>query len=321
MKAVVIKEAGGPEKLVYQDVPTPKVKPGWSLVKVMGFGINHSEIFTRKGLSPTVKFPRILGIECVGVIADTSDAQRLPRGQKVISIMGEMGRDFDGSYAEYTLLPNEQIYPVQTDLDWATLAALPETYYTAFGSLLNLKIEAADKVLVRGGSSGVGIAFAKLLRAKFPDIYLAGTSRSAAKKAQLVKAGYSDLVLDQDGKLQTPAKFDKIFELIGPKTVKDSFKHLIEGGIVCSTGELGNQWYLEDFDPIMDIAPNSYLTSFYSGNVDEKKINRMLDYVVKYKVDARPERVFDLAHVADAHRYLEGQNSFGKVVVVEDEEE
>lgn len=81
------------------------------------------------------------------------------------------------------------------------------------------------------------------------------------------------------------------------------------------------QWYLEDFDPIMDIAPNSYLTSCYSGNVDEKKINRMLDYGVKYKVDARPEKVFDLAHVADAHRYLEGQNSFGKVVVVEKDKE
>ena len=60
MKAVVIHEAGGPEKLIYEEVPTPTIKPGWSLVKIKGFGINHSEIFTRKGLSPTVKFPRIL---------------------------------------------------------------------------------------------------------------------------------------------------------------------------------------------------------------------------------------------------------------------
>lgn len=159
MKAVVIKEAGGPEKLLYQEVPTPKVKPGWSLVKIKGFGINHSEIFTRKGLSPSVKFPRILGIECVGVIAETSDEKRLPIGQKIISIMGEMGRDFDGSYAEYVLLPNDQIYPITTNLDWATLAAIPETYYTAYGSMLNLKIDQTDRVLVRAGSSGVGIAF------------------------------------------------------------------------------------------------------------------------------------------------------------------
>lgn len=102
VKAIVIKESGGPEKLIYQDVPRPQLKPGWSLVKVKGFGINHSEIFTRRGLSPTVKFPRILGIECVGEIAETTDPGKLPVNQKVVSIMGEMGRDFDGSYAEYT---------------------------------------------------------------------------------------------------------------------------------------------------------------------------------------------------------------------------
>lgn len=264
MKAVIIKEAGGPEKLIYEDVPTPEVKEGWSLVKVRGFGINHSEIFTRKGLSPSVKFPRILGIECVGIISETTDEEKLPVGQKVISIMGEMGRAFDGSYAEYALLPNKQLYPIDTNLDWATLAALPETYYTAFGSMLNLKINQKDKVLVRAGTSGVGVAFVKLLKAKYPDIYVAGSSRSLKKEKQMLGVGYDEVVIDQDGKLQTDENFDKILELIGPKTIKDSFKHLIEGGIICSTGQLGNQWYLEEFDPIVDIAANSYLTSFYS---------------------------------------------------------
>ncbi|MGI6117317.1 MAG: alcohol dehydrogenase catalytic domain-containing protein [Bilifractor sp.] len=74
-----------------------------------------SEIFTRKGLSPGVHFPRILGIECTGTIAVSSDERRLPPGQKVISIMGEMGRAFDGSYAEYVLLPNKQVYPVEIE--------------------------------------------------------------------------------------------------------------------------------------------------------------------------------------------------------------
>ena len=126
LKAIVIYEAGGPEKLLYEEVPTPKVKEGWSLVRVQGFGINHSEIFTRKGQSPTVKFPRILGIECAGVIEETTDEKRLPVGTQVISIMGEMGRDFDGGYAEYALLPNQQIHPVHTDLPIEEWAALPE---------------------------------------------------------------------------------------------------------------------------------------------------------------------------------------------------
>lgn len=141
MKAVVVYEAGGPEKLIYTEVSTPKIKPGWSLVQVKGFGVNHSEIFTRQGLSPSVQFPRILGIEAVGIIAETTSPIKLPLGQTVISFMGEMGRSFDGGYAEYVLLPNDQIYPVQTTLSWEELAAVPETYYTAYGSFERLKIK------------------------------------------------------------------------------------------------------------------------------------------------------------------------------------
>lgn len=156
MKAVVVHEAGGPGKLVHQEVPLPEIREDWSLVKVMGFGINHSEIFTREGKSPSVTFPRILGIECVGIVERTSDEEKLPFGQKVVSIMGEMGRVFDGSYAEYVLLPNEQIYPVRTVLPWSQLAAIPETYFTAFGSMKNLRIQASDQILIRGATSAVG---------------------------------------------------------------------------------------------------------------------------------------------------------------------
>lgn len=319
MKAVVIKKAGGPEQLVYQDVPTPKVKDGWSLVKVKGFGINHSEIFTRKGLSPTVHFPRILGIECVGLVDQTTDPDRLPVGQKVISIMGEMGRSFDGSYAEYTLLPNSQIYPVNTDLDWATLATIPETYYTAYGSLLNLQLTATDKVMVRGGASGVGVAFYKLAHGQFPQMSITATTRHIAKVDQLSEAGYNQIVEDRDGHLQTDQKFDKVLELVGPATTKDSFKHTVTGGIVCSTGQLGNQWYLPQFDPIEDLAPNAYLTSFNSANVDGEKLNNLLHYISHYQIKVKPEKIFSLKEVPQAHEYLESKDGFGKVIVLNQE--
>ena len=156
MRAAVVFEAGGPEKLVVMEVPTPEVKPGWTLVRVRGFGINHSELFTRQGLSPSVRFPRILGIECVGEVVKTTNPVRLPQGQTVVSIMGEMGRAFDGGYAEYCLLPNEQVCPVAWDGDWATLAAIPETYYTAWLSLKNLRVESGNRLLVRGGTLAWG---------------------------------------------------------------------------------------------------------------------------------------------------------------------
>ena len=315
MKAVKIYQAGGAEQLIYQDVPTPNVKEGWSLVKIKGFGINHSEIFTREGKSPSVQFPRILGIECVGEVAQSS-TPALAVGQKVVSIMGEMGRAFDGSYAEYVLLPNEQIYPVYTDLDWTTLAAIPETYYTAFGSLQQLRIAPQDRVLVRGAGSGVGVAFAQLLKAQFSHVVLHGSTRNPAKATRLQAVGFDEVITEADGKIQTDQSYDKILELVGPATLRDSFSHINEHGIVCNTGQLGNIWYVNNFDPIIELKNNSYLTAFYSGNVSQAKLDAMFDYIRQFNVKILIERVFTLEQVPEAHRFLQSADGFGKEVVV-----
>ena len=315
MKTVKIYQAGGPEQLIYQDVPTPDIKEGWSLVKIKGCGINHSEIFTREGKSPSVRFPRILGIECVGEVTQSS-TPALAVGQKVVSIMGEMGRAFDGSYAEYVLLPNEQIYPVHTDLDWTTLAAIPETYYTAFGSLQQLRIALQDRVLVRGAGSGVGVAFAQLLKARFPHIVLHGSTRNPAKATRLQAVGFDEVITEADGKIQTDQSYDKILELVEPATLRDSFSHINEHGIVCNTGQLGNMWYVNDFDPIIELKNNSYLTAFYSGNVSQAKLDAMFDYIRQFNVKILIERVFTLEQVPEAHRFLQSADGFGKVVVM-----
>ena len=315
MKAVKIYQAGGPEQLIYQDVPTPDIKEGWSLVKIKGFGINHSEIFTREGKSPSVQFPRILGIECVGEVVQSS-TPALAVGQKVVFIMGEMGRAFDGSYAEFVLLPNEQIYPVHTDLDWKTLAAIPETYYTAFGSLQQLRIAPQDRVLVRGAGSGVGVAFAQLLKAHFPHVVLHGSTRNPAKATRLQAVGFDEVITEADGKIQTDQSYDKILELVGPATLRDSFSHINEHGIVCNTGQLGNIWCVNDFDPIIELKNNSYLTAFYSGNVSQAKLDAMFDYIRQFNVKILIERVFTLEQVPEAHRFLQSADGFGKVVVV-----
>ena len=315
MKAIVIYEPGGPDKLIYQDVPTPQVKEGWSLVKVKGFGINHSEIFTREGKSPSVQFPRILGIECVGEVAESS-TPALRVGQKVTSIMGEMGRAFDGSYAEYVLLPNAQIYPIESDRDWATLAAIPETYYTAFGSLQQLRIAPHDRVLVRAATSGVGVAFALLLKARLPHITLHGACRKLEKAERLQAVGFDAVIADSNGVLQTDESYDKILELVGPATLRDSLAHINEGGIVCQTGQLGNQWYLNDFDPIVELKHNCYLTTFHSALVSGERMAALFRDIDAHNVPIPIERRYTLEQVPDAHRFLQSADSFGKVVVV-----
>ncbi len=125
MQAVVIERAGPPEVLVLAERPVPAPAPGWVLVRVKAFGLNRSELFTRQGLSPSVKFPRILGIEAVGIVVESNGGE-FESGQKVATAMGGMGRQFDGSYAEYTCVPATQVQALDTQLPWERLGALPE---------------------------------------------------------------------------------------------------------------------------------------------------------------------------------------------------
>ena len=147
----------------------------------------------------------------------------------------------------------------------------------------------------------------------FRSIY--GSTNKKEKIEILKKQGFTDVFLDTVKELQTDLQFNKILELVGPKTIKNSIRHLKEGGIICSSGQLGEEWYLREFDPIMELKNNVYLTTFYSGNVSAEKINEMLAYIEKYKVNVSPEKVFSLEDTPKAHDYVESGNNFGKVVV------
>lgn len=318
MHAVVVSQPGGPEVLKYQDVPTPTVKPGWTRVKVRGFGVNHSEIFTRQGLSPSVKLPRILGIEAVGTIDETSDPEHFKKGQKVVSLMGGMGREFDGGYAEYVLLPNSQIYPINVDMDWAQLAAIPETFYTAFGIYQSLHLQNNDRVLIRAVTSGVGVAILKLMKASGLNLPVAGTTRANQKDRALQDLGLDQVIHTPDANQlpESSGSFDKIIDLVGPSALRDSLHHLAEFGIVSATGKLGGVWTLDDFDPVADIPNNRYLTGFSSASVDEQHVDDLFNFIVEHQVDVQPEAVFSLPDVRKAHEYLESKDSLGKVVVL-----
>ena len=150
MKAVVIREPGGPEVLAIEELPVPAPAFGWVLIRVKAFGLNRSELFTRQGHSPSFCFPRVLGIEAVGVLEDAPGGE-FKVGQTVATAMGGMGRVFDGSYAEYTAVPAKQVQVINTSLAWDIFGALPEMIQTAWGSLNNaLRLTAGQSLLIRG---------------------------------------------------------------------------------------------------------------------------------------------------------------------------
>src|ERR1700759_4861288 len=177
MRAAVCMTAGGADVLETRELPIPEVREGWSLVRVRGAGMNRSELRNRQGHSPNVRFPRVLGIECVGTVA-VSTGPGLPEGTPVAAVMGGMGREFDGGYAEYALLPNSLLMPITTTLPWEILAALPETYLTAQGALDALGA-VQGRLLIRSGSSSVGMAAASIAAGR--GIETAATTRRRDK--------------------------------------------------------------------------------------------------------------------------------------------
>ncbi|MBD1392524.1 zinc-binding alcohol dehydrogenase family protein [Mucilaginibacter glaciei] len=320
MKAAVISNPGGPENLVIEERALPVIKDGWVLVKVMAFGLNRSELMTRKGYSPNVKFPRVLGIECVGVVDNDPSGQYQP-GQKVAACMGGMGRDFDGSYAEYTLLPKELLYPFKSHLAWDQLGALPEMFETVYGSLhLALKIKSGDILLIRGGTSSIGLLAAQM--AKQSGVKVVATTRDDGRKAMLTDNGAQNVIIDS-GEIASkvrevyPTGVDKVLELIGTVTLKDSLASAAPGGSVCMTGMLAEKWSVADFAPMEFIPATVSLTVYDSGQVKAGKehFQSFINDVESGAIKLSLGKVFNLADIQAAHQLMDSNRAGGKIVV------
>jgi NADPH:quinone reductase-like Zn-dependent oxidoreductase len=320
MRAAVCVRAGGPEVLEVRELPVPAVRAGWSLVRVKGAGLNRSELRTRQGHSPNVTFPRVLGIECVGLVAASTDPT-VPEGTTVAAVMGEMGREFDGGYAEYALLPNALLMPVTTTLPWDVLAALPETYLTARGSLDALGVAPGGRLLIRGGTSSVGMAAASI--AAGHGVRTAATTRSTDKLDALTAAGVDHVLLDTGEPLAAstrsiwPGGPDYVLDLVGADTAVDSLHLVRRGGTVCVSGSLSG-WVIPNLEPIAMIPSGTKLTSFHSDDLKggTSVFQRVVDEVEAGVYRPTIDRVVGLDDIAAAHRHMENDQATGKLVVV-----
>ncbi|MBQ9647858.1 MAG: zinc-binding dehydrogenase [Oscillospiraceae bacterium] len=313
MKAVLLDKVTPAEQVALTEVDIPQVKPGWVLVKVRAFGMNHSEQILRLSEigEDYIQKPIIPGIECVGEIADASDSA-LTAGQKVIALMGGMGRSFHGSYAEYALLPAGHVFAVESELPWERLAAVPETYFTAWGSLFEgLRLQADDTLLIRGATCALGYAAIQL--AKALGCKVIATTHRGSKLPLLGEA--DEAILDGGALYQKKLGATKALDLVGPKYLRDTLFSVEQGGIVCSTGILGGVFALHQFDPIKEIPNGVYLTGFFSNYPTQRTVDDIFAFLKQHQLEPAIGACYDFDNIRDACVALDGGKVNGKIVV------
>jgi NADPH:quinone reductase-like Zn-dependent oxidoreductase len=324
MRAIVIDTFGGPDNLVYKDLPEPEPQPGHVVIQVKAFGINHAEMHMRRG--EWAEAAQVSGIECVGLVT-SSPTGEFPVGAKVAALMGGLGRTINGSYAQYPRAPASNVALIESDLPWARLAAIPETYATAWTCLYrNLEITPGQTLLIRGATSSFGQAALNL--AVNTGAHVIATTRNRERFTMLQELGAERAELEQphlSQHLTEAGHLDAVLDLVGNTTILDSLALLRRGGRACLAGWLGGLDPIPDFNPLLQMASGVHLTffgSFVFGTpgfpLSDVPLQAIAEQVAAGHLKAGPSRVFGFEEIREAHRVMEAGQAGGKMVVVVD---
>lgn len=323
MRAIVIKQHGGPEVLQIEERPDPVPQQGQILIDVKAFGLNHAEIYFRKGAWGDVA--EISGIECVGLVRFDPDG-RFAHGQKVMALVGGMGRSINGSYAEMVSVPATNVVRVNTDLTWEDLAAIPESYATAWTSLIGiLAVVRGQIVLIRGATSALGQAAVNIARHAGARVIV--TTRDASRFEILRRLGAEEVLLESPQlsaalRERYPLGINAALDIVGNTTVLDTLAAVKRGGHVCLVGFLGGGGPLT-MEPVFQMPSGVHLSTFASALVtgtsafplSEIPFQAIVDRAAEGAYQATPAHVFDFNEIQAAHRFMEAGKTTGKVVV------
>jgi NADPH:quinone reductase-like Zn-dependent oxidoreductase len=338
MRAVRIHQHGDASVLRLEDVPDPKPDRGWALVRVRACALNHLDIWIRIGLPGIqIPLPHILGSDLAGEIVDPGSADLKP-GTRILVAPGigcgrcaacSSGTDnfcrqytlvgymVDGGYAELAAVPAANLIPIPATMSFTEAAAVPLVFLTAWHMLVaRAGLRPGEDVLIQGAGSGVGsaaIQIAKLLGAR-----VIATS-GAARKLELAQQLGADHVLsyrEQDiasevRRLTGKKGVDVVFEHVGAATWDGSVASLAQGGRLVTCGATSGAKVELDIRHLF--GRQLVLAGSYMGGRGE--LHKVLQFVFDGRLKPVIDRTFPLAEAAAAHRHLESQQQFGKVLL------
>ncbi|PWT79279.1 MAG: alcohol dehydrogenase [Acidobacteria bacterium] len=321
MRAIVIDGFGGVEHLTIKEIPDPQPKPGYVVIEIKAFGINHAEMHMRRG--EWAEAAPVSGIECVGVVKSCPGGE-FKVGTKVAALMGGLGRTINGSYAEYTRARVENVASIESDLPWEELAAIPESYATAWTCLFrNLELAKRQTLVIRGGMSSFGQAAINMSVNAGADVI--ATTRKGVSSRKLESLGAKRVEVegpDLSNRIAERRQVDAVLDLVGNSTILDSLAMLRRSGRACLAGFLGGLAPLHDFNPLLQMSSGVHLSffgSFVFGTpgfpLSDVPLQAIANDVAAGRYQAKPAHVFRFEEIREAHKLMESGQADGKMVV------
>jgi NADPH:quinone reductase len=323
MRAVIYTGAGGPEVISIGEVPKPEVRPEHIRVRVHAAGLNRADLIQRRGqyTAPPGWPADIPGLEYAGEVEAVRGASRWKVGDRVMGLMG------GGAQAELATVHQEEVLPIPEGLSFAEAAAIPEVFLTAYDALVTRgRLEAGERVLIHAVGSGVGTAAAQI--AKHLGATVLGTSRSADKLARATVYGL-DVGIDTSRTSFRDAvgdPVDVVLDVLGGPAFADNLHVLGFRGRLVLLGFLAGGRTTADLGPILRKRLEVVGTMMRTRGLEERAplvrafSERMLplfDQRIEHAAPLRPvlERTYPMAELAEAHRALESNETFGKIVL------
>lgn len=320
MQAVVMHEPGGPEVLQYETVPTPYPGPGEVLLRVHATTVNHADLHHRSGRFVIEKpLPHILGLDVSGEIAMLGQGvEGWSVGDRVVATFEALGRERDGSYAEFTTVPASRLYRIPDDLDSVAAAAIGLAFTTAWIAMVdNGGLTNRDRVLVNAASSGVGTSALQIARWKGART----VALTDARKARRLQNLGADQVIDR----RSPDLLEQVLEATGGKgptlildqvsgpTLQQTIRMLAPGGRVVCVGTLGGDRAEID---VMDLIGKNASVRGASGTIRREDMDTILRLFANGTFQPVIDSIWALRSAPYAHDLIESQEAFGKVVLI-----